>query len=210
MRLSRFFILSVVAASLASGQEKPTPQEETPPASKASKGGSIEGQVKARPAKYAQWAVISIKDMKGEFKPPEKPVVIDQKNLTFVPHVLPVLKGTTVNFLNSDNVAHNVFSPDGEKYNLGSWPQGETRSHVFKELGVYTQLCNVHPEMEAFVVVQANPFFAVSDEKGHYEIKDVPVGDFTLVIWSERLKGEETPVKVEAGKGTVINFELKR
>jgi plastocyanin len=174
--------------------------------------GSVAGKVTAAPAKYARWAVVFVKEVKGDFKPPEKPVVMDQKDLLFVPHVLPVLQGTTVNFLNSDNCLHNVFSPDGEKYNLGSWPMGEVRPYVFKSTGIYTQLCKVHPEMLGYVVVLANPYFAVSDEKGAYAIDGIPAGDYTLAIWSEseKLKGQEVAVKIEAGKKVDVNFALTR
>jgi plastocyanin len=185
------------------GQDAPAPK--TAPTT-----GSVEGQVTATPAKWARWPVISLKEAKGDFKPPEKPVVMDQKDLIFAPHVLPVLQGTTVNFLNSDSCLHNVFSPDGEKYNLGSWPKGEVKPYVFKKTGVYTQLCNVHPEMLGYIVVLANPFFAVPDDKGHYVIDGIPAGDYTLVIWSEKLKSQEVPLKIEAGKKATANFELKK
>lgn len=174
----------------------------------AKEAGSVAGKVTATPAKYARWAVVYVKEAKGDFKPPEKPVVMDQKDLLFVPHVLPVLQGTTVNFLNSDTCLHNVFSPDGEKYNLGSWPKGEVKPYTFKNRGVYTQLCNVHPEMLGFVVVLQNPWFAVSDEKGGYVIDGIPAGDYTLVIWSEKLEGSEVAVKIETGKKAEVNFEL--
>jgi plastocyanin len=194
-----------IALLLAGGGQDAAAPKAAPAAT-----GSVEGQITATPAKWARWPVVYVKEVKGDFKPPEKPVVMDQKDLIFVPHVLPVLQGTTVAFLNSDSQLHNVFSPDGEKYNLGSWPKGETKPYVFKKPGVYTQLCNVHPEMLGYIVVLANPFFAVPDEKGHYAIDAIPVGDYTLVIWSEKLKGQEVALKVEAGRKATANFELKK
>ena len=92
---------------------------------------------------------------------------MDQKNLAFVPHVLPVVVGTTVDFLNSDQVLHNVFTPDkcAGKFNLGTWPKGETRSVKFDQTGCSpVMLCNVHPEMEGFVVVLQNPYAGVTDK----------------------------------------------
>ena len=85
-----------------------------------------------------------------DFPAPAQPVVMDQKNLKFVPHVLVVLKGTTVDFLNSDSVGHNVYWPSisGNKklaHNLGTWPQGQKKSFQFNDLGVASLLCNVHP-----------------------------------------------------------------
>ncbi|MCI0526835.1 MAG: hypothetical protein L0Y56_05185, partial [Nitrospira sp.] len=87
--------------------------------------------------------MVYIEEMPGKgFKPPATPVDMDQKGKVFIPYILPVLVGTTVNFLNSDGFDHNVFSPDGEKYDLGTWGKGEVRGFQFKKPGVYTQLCS--------------------------------------------------------------------
>jgi copper binding plastocyanin/azurin family protein len=136
--------------------------------------------------------------------------VVNQKDLVFVPHIVPVLAGTTVDFLNSDTVRHNVFSPDGEKFNLGTWPKGETRPHTFAKPGVYTLLCNVHPEMEAFVVVLENPFFAFSGKDGSFRIEHVPAGKFTLQAFAgSTLKADPVPVAVTAGGTTTASVTLK-
>ena len=134
---------------------------------------------------------------------------MDQKGMTFIPHVLPVVKGTTVKFLNSDPYAHNVFSPEG-KYNLGTWPTGQTRDHKFDKPGVYTQLCRVHPEMEAFIVVLDTPYFTVTDKTGKYTIKGVPAGKYTLVAWSEKLKEGKQAVTVENGKSVTVDLTLRK
>src|SRR5205807_4588732 len=107
--------------------------------------------------------------------PTEKPV-IDQKGLMFQPHLIAVQQGTTVEFLNSDKVAHNVFwiSVGGNKklgHNLGTWPQGEKKSFKFDNPGAVPLLCNVHPEMSAYVVVTPTPYFAVTDKSGNYKIE---------------------------------------
>ncbi len=133
--------------------------------------------------------------------------------MTFIPHVLPVLAGTTVDFLNSDDVLHNVFSPDkcAEKFNLGSWPKGQTKSYTFKDAGcTVTLLCNVHPEMEGYVVVLDNPYFAVSSKDGSYAIKDVPAGKYTLKIWHERLKGQDVVIDVPEKQNVTADFEIHR
>src|SRR3989339_1107687 len=108
----------------------------------AGKGGQVVGSVSTRPQKYLKHVIVYIKKAPGSFKLDQ--AVLDQRGLVFLPHVLPIVKGSTVKFLNSDKVGHNVFSPDNEKYNLGTWPQGQTRSYVFKKEGVYQQLCHVH------------------------------------------------------------------
>ncbi len=146
----------------------------------------------------------------GTFPPPTTHPVMDQKGMKFVPRVLPVLLGTTVDFLNSDSVSHNVFSPDHEGYNLGTWPKGETRSYTFKHAGAYTMLCSIHPEMEAYVVVVQNPYYALTNASGHFTI-DLPAGQYGLKVWGDRLKSKELkqvfPVTVAAaGTTTTIKF----
>src|SRR3990172_13335455 len=146
--------------------------------------GDIKGKVKAVGAKNSANAVIYIEKIPGKkFDPPEKPASMDQKNLVFIPHVLPILAGTTVDYLNSDDVLHNVFTPDkcAEKFNLGTWPKGKVRSYTFKNTGcVSVMLCNVHPEMEAYILVLETPYNGVSTKDGSYIIKNVPAGKHTL------------------------------
>ena len=137
-----------------------------------------------------------------------KPVAIDQKRMTFLPHVLPVVRGTTVRFLNSDGVRHNVFSPEG-RYNLGTWRR-DGRDHTFSTPGVYTQLCRLHPDMAAFVVVLDTPYFATTDEKGAFQIAGVPAGKYTLVAWSEKAKPVRQAVVVEAARRATIDVVLTK
>lgn len=171
--------------------------------------GSVTGTIVAKGLRSSGDIVVSLQAPGLKVSPPAKPVEMDQKGMLFLPHVLPVVVGTTVRFLNSDAVAHNVFSPEA-KYNLGTWPQGETRDHRFDKPGAYTQLCRVHPEMEAFVVVLDTPHFAVTDKAGQYEISNVAPGTYTLVAWSERLKEGKQEVMVEAGKPLKVDLTLSR
>ncbi len=171
--------------------------------------GEIKGKVTATGLRSAENIAVYIDAIAGKsFPAPAKPVVMDQKNLKFMPHVLVVLKGTTVNFLNSDPVGHNVFWPSisGNKklaHNLGTWPQGQQKSFTFDNLGVASLLCNVHPEMSGYVVVVATPYFAVTDKDGNFEIKDVPAGKYTLTTWSEEGKPVTQAVDVTEGSVTV-------
>ncbi len=171
--------------------------------------GTITGKVETRPMKYAKDAWVYIKEVKGTFPLPKKNPEMDQKNLTFVPHVLPVMVGSTVDFVNSDSVLHNIFSPDNEKYNLGSWGKGQAKPYTFKKLGVYTQLCNVHPEMQGFVLVLQNPFWSDVKKDSTYKLDKVPPGTYTVVCWSERLKSVEKEVVVKAGEAITMDFSLK-
>jgi plastocyanin len=176
--------------------------------------GSITGTVKATGLASNADAVVFVQQAEGASKPPAEPVTMDQKQMQFIPHVLPVVAGTTVKFQNSDPTPHNVFSPDFEKYNLGTWPKGQSKDYTFSKCTkfpcAYTQLCRVHPEMEGFVVVLPNPYFAVSDKEGKFEIKGVPAGQYTVAVWHPKLKAQPKPVTVEAGKPATVSFDLAR
>ncbi|MEK7297951.1 MAG: carboxypeptidase regulatory-like domain-containing protein, partial [Planctomycetota bacterium] len=144
--------------------------------------------------------------------PPTAGAQINQKGLIFIPHVLPVVANTAVEFLNHDNVLHNVFTPDkiAEKFNLGTWPPGEIKTYAFQQIGAATLLCNVHAEMEGYVVVLQNPFFAVTDENGSYSIKDVPPGLYNLLVWNKKYKGKPKQIVVNDGQSFQADFELKK
>ncbi len=136
--------------------------------------------------------------------PAEKPVM-DQKGLMFQPHIIAVQQGTTVEFLNSDKVAHNVFwiSVGGNKklgHNMGTWPQGEKRPFKFDNPGVVPLFCNVHPDMSGYIVVSPTPYFAVTDKAGEYKIENVPDGSYTVTAWHEGAKNQSKPVTV-SGEG---------
>ena len=135
---------------------------------------------------------------------PASPPKLVQKKKNFEPHILVVPVGTTVEFLNSDKVAHNVFWPSisGNKklgHNMGTWPTGEKRPFKFDAQGVVTLLCNVHPEMAGYLVVSPTPYFAESDDSGAYKIKDVPDGSYTVTAWHEGAKNQSKPVTVAGG-----------
>jgi plastocyanin len=170
--------------------------------------GSISGKVDATPAKYLEETVVFLKDAKPSGPP--RTVDMDQRALKFSPKVLVVAKGDTVKFLNHDTVAHNVYSPDGEAYNLGTFKPNEDRTRTFDQEGAYTQLCSIHPEMLAFIFVAPTRHAAAVDAKGHYTIKDVPPGTYKLAIWNSHLKAPDKPVTVEAGKAATADFSLKR
>jgi plastocyanin len=174
-------------------------------------GASVSGMVKATGLSSNADAVVYIQETPGG--KPSAPVVMDQVKMQFIPHVLPVILGTTVQFHNSDPTPHNVFSPDYEKYNLGTWPTGQSKDYTFAKCAkfpcVYTQLCRVHPEMEGFVVVLQNQYFAVSDRTGHFEIANVPPGQYTLAVWHPKLKSQTKPVTVDA-KGATVEFTLTK
>jgi plastocyanin len=171
--------------------------------------GSVAGQITATGLRSSAGVVVSLEARGLSVTPPAAPVEMDQQGMEFVPHVLPVVKGTAVRFLNSDPVRHNVFSPEGD-YNLGNWRRGEAREHTFDENGVFTQLCRRHDDMEAFVVVLDTPYFATTDPAGAFEITNVPSGEYTLVAWSETLGTTEQPVTVVPAKPVTVNLTLTK
>lgn len=176
--------------------------------------GVIEGTVKATGLASNEDVVVYIQQVPGSFPAPAKPADVDQRSMQFIPHVLPIVVGTTVRFLNSDPTEHNVFSPDFEKYNLGTWPKGQTKDHTFAKCAkapcVYVQLCRIHPEMEAYVVVLQNPFYGVSGKDGRYRIDNVPPGSYSLGVWHAKLKSPPKPVTVDGAKPAVVDFVLTR
>jgi plastocyanin len=179
----------------------------------AASAATITGTVKVTGVASAGDAVVYVVQAPGTH-PAGKPAEMDQRNFQFLPHVLAVVNGTVVKFLNSDPTAHNVFSPDNEKYNLGTWPQGQTKDYTFAKCQkfpcVYTQLCRVHQEMEGFVVVLQNPYFAVTGKDGRYEIKDVPPGSYQVAVWHPKGKAAAMPVAVDASRPAVVDFVVKK
>jgi plastocyanin len=160
--------------------------------------GSINGKVSGISGR----SVVYVDTIPGKaFPAPKEHPVVDQKNLSFSPHVIAIQQGTTVEFLNSDSVQHNAFWPSvgGDKkasHNMGTWPRGEKRPFTFQKAGVVPLMCNVHPEMSAFIVVSPTPFFAETDDAGNYAIKDVPDGSYKLVVWHEGAKEQRRELTV--------------
>ena len=173
--------------------------------------GDLHGKVQCKGVRNCADAVVYVGAISGKsFPAPKEHAKMDQKNLVFTPHVLPVLAGTTVDFLNSDAVLHNVFTPEAcaEKFNLGTWPQGQTKSYTFSKECAAVLLCKVHPEMEAYVVAVPTPYFASVKADGTYEIANVPEGSYTVKAWHPKLKTSERPVTVAGA--TEADFEMAK
>lgn len=130
---------------------------------------------------------------------------LDQRNKVFSPYVLPILKGTTVVFLNSDDLVHNVFGVGADEFNLGNWTKGIVREHTFNKLGDVIILCNVHQEMEAHVLVLQNPYFAQPDGSGKFRIANVPPGQYGVIAWYQG-KVRKQKVTVPATGTATVSF----
>jgi plastocyanin len=174
-----------------------------------SQANDIKGKVSVQGIKSAENIAVYVDVIPDKkFDPPKEHVIVDQKKMTFVPHVIAVQQGTSVDFLNSDPVGHNVYWPSisGNKklsHNLGTWPQGQKRPFQFNDLGTAPLLCNVHPEMSGYIVVVPTPYFAVTDKEGNFEIKNIPAGKYTLKTWSEDGKPMMQAVDVSGAVATV-------
>ncbi len=166
--------------------------------STAAFAGTIHGKVSGAKGQ----SVVYVDAIPGKtFPAPAQHVTMDQKGLMFVPHIVAVQQGTTVEFLNSDSVAHNVFWPSisGNKqlgHNMGTWPQGQRQSFKFDHPGEVALLCNVHPDMAGYLIVSPTPYFALTDNAGNFKIENVPDGAYTVTAWHEGKKTVNSAVKV--------------
>ena len=172
--------------------------------------GTIEGVVKATPGTSATEFVVSIEDLKAGAPSAARNAVMDQRSLRFVPHVLPIVVGTTVDFTNSDPLAHNVYSiSEPKRFNLGLYAKGQSRRITFDRVGVVQVLCNVHLEMSAIVVVLPNPYFALPAGDGTFRIAGVPAGHYRLRCWHEKLAAVEHEIEVPASGTVNASFRLE-
>ena len=136
--------------------------------------------------------------------------VMDQHNETFVPHVLAITTGTTVDFPNSDRIYHNVFSLSKTKsFDLGRYAAGHARSVTFDRPGIVRVFCDIHSHMNAFILVFSHPFFSVTDADGRYHIDNVPPGSYTLVAWNEGDSSEPRQAVVPDGAAAELDFSIR-
>jgi plastocyanin len=176
-------------------------------ASQMAMAGSVKGKV--TPGK----SVVYLESPSGAVQVAgDKKVTMDQKGLLFDPHIVVVQTGTTVEFLNSDKVQHNVFWPSisGDKkksHNMGTWPQGEKRPFKFTDPGVVSLLCNVHPEMSGYIIVSPTPYFAETAADGSFTLANVPDGDYTITAWHEGKKPQSKKITVKGD--TTVDLTLQ-
>ncbi len=138
---------------------------------------------------------------------PRPKAVLDQRDLSFQPHVLAVQVGTTVEFPNHDRVFHDVFSfHDGKQFDLGLYPVGTVRPVLFDQVGLSRIFCNIHPGMSAYVMVVNTPYFAVSDSHGHFAIPGVAPGSYPYHAWRAG-EAKELEGSVDVAAGTTLDLQ---
>ena len=134
---------------------------------------------------------------------------LKQEDETFIPHVLAITKGSTVDFPNGDPFFHNVFSlSSAATFNLGRYPRGETRGQRFNKAGLVKVFCDIHSHMSASILVLDHPYFTIPSVDGAFELPGIPPGRYTLAGWHERVGERTLPIRVEAGQPTTINLTV--
>ncbi len=169
---------------------------------------AISGTVTTVPAHGFATAVVYLEDA-GVVPERGASAVVDNRGMSFAPYITVVAAGGRVVFSNSDPFPHNVFSPDNERFNLGMVPMKGSTAHAFKTPGVYTLLCNLHPNMLGYVVVSPSSYFAKANAKGQFAIKDVPAGAYKITAWAPRLKPVTEPIVIKDTDVT-LDFALHR
>ncbi len=135
--------------------------------------GSLTGKITEFRARRSADVIVYLADVPGTFKPPTNHPRMDQKNLAFVPHVLPVVVGTTVEFANSNNVKHNVYSgSETKKFNLGTYSSDMVKTITLDVKGDVGLACNVHTEMSAYIVNLPNTYFTKTGNDGGFHNRE--------------------------------------
>lgn len=135
---------------------------------------------------------------------------MDQRNETFVPHVLAITIGTTVDFPNSDKFYHNVFSlTKGARFDLGRYAAGHSRSIRFDRPGIVRVFCDIHSHMNAYILVFSHPFYAVTDSDGRYRIDNVPPGSYNVIAWNEGTSSDPKTATVPDGGVSELDFTVR-
>jgi plastocyanin len=147
--------------------------------------------------------------------PPAQPLMVDTRRITqkgaeFKPHLLAVVLGTTVEWPNSDDIYHNVFSmSEAKPFDLGLYKGNpESKRVTFDKAGRVDVFCSIHANMHCIVLVLENPYFALADERGHYAITNAPPGHYRLRAWHERLPPQRREITVPPTGEVNVDFVL--
>jgi len=137
---------------------------------------------------------------------------IDQREMKFMPRVIAIVAGTKVSFPNNDKAWHNVYSAsEAKKFDLGLYAPKQSRDVTFDRPGVVRILCNVHPNMEAFIVVKGHSYFSVADSRGGYQINNIPLGKAQLEIWHPNFGARKESLNLVSERQVLtLDFDLKK
>ncbi len=156
--------------------------------------------------------VIYLKKVSGTYKAPSKHAQLDQNDHQFSRRVLPVLKGTVVDFTNHDKIYHNIFSNSQiNKFDLGRKKTGETVSKKMLKSEIPVKVyCDIHSNMRAYILVLDNPYFTTVGPEQHFEIKGIPPGTYTMEAWHDYWEPFEKKVTIKKGKITSVDVTLDK
>jgi plastocyanin len=160
-------------------------------------------------APYPPVAVIYIEGAFPSSGAPPATARMAQKDLMFVPSILPVLVGTRVEFPNLDDTYHNIFSySPAKRFDLGRYRSDERPipSEVFDVAGLVTLRCDIHEHMRALILVLDTPHFVVSDREGRYRLEQLPAGRFIMKVWLDSKTTLERPVELQSGQALHADF----
>ena len=145
------------------------------------------------------------------FTPPAQPAVLEQKGCMYKPHVLALQANQKLDVVNDDDTTHNIHPlPINNREWNKTQPHGVPIEESFaREEIPITVKCNVHPWMRGYIAVFKNPFFAVTDKTGSFDLKDLPPGTYTITVWHEKLGTQTQSVTVGAGESKTVDFVLK-
>lgn len=143
-----------------------------------------------------------------EPSPLENPAVVNQKNAEFIPHVTPVVVGSTVEFINNDSFYHNVFSlTPGAKFNIGRRPTGDVYTktipkaeYVVEGLGEIQLFCDIHSQMNAIILSLDTPYFTRVNEDGSYTLTDIPAGTYEIRGYNPRFDIAATEITLDGSE----------
>lgn len=168
----------------------------------------MEGRVRRGVPDRRQSVVYLATAPQGAFEDrPLRQAILDQRQETFVPYVLPVFVGTTVSFPNNDPFYHNVFSlSKAARFDLGRYPMGRSKTVRFDRPGIVRVFCEIHSHMSAFVLVLSHRYFAATEPGGRYRIEGVPPGDYDVVVWTDGEERARKWVRVAPGNTAELDF----
>jgi plastocyanin len=157
-----------------------------------------------------QYAVVSIPSITKGKPFPDTKAVLDQKGCEYAPHVILAPAGQQVDIQNSDGILHNIhtYSDKNPPVNIAQPKFKKTVNATFNTPEVVKLSCDVHGWMQGWLVVEDNPYYVVTDEKGAFKITDIPPGDYEVKVWQEKLGQSSQKVTVKAGADTPVNFEM--